>query len=196
MIRIDFGPTGQSFTQPRPTAWEPKINTILRANGPAVWIFRSEGFPIAQSLSQVWLHLVFSTKDRRPFLKDEVFRDEMFRMLAHHVKESNCVSASVGGYIDHVHLLIGLSRTVTIAKLVENIKTETSKWAKKADGGTPSFSWQSGYGAFSVSHSNRDQVDLYVRNQAKHHEVLSFQDEFRAFCKRHEIEIDERYVWD
>lgn len=149
-----------------------------------------------QSLAQVWVHVVFSTKDRRPFLGQETFREEMFKMLAYHVKESNCVTASVGGHIDHVHLLVGLSRTVTIAKLVENIKTETSKWGKKQDDCTSLFSWQSGYGAFSVSHSNRDVVDQYIRGQAKHHEVLSFKDEFRALCKRHEIEMDERYVWD
>ena len=83
-----------------------------------------------QSLAQVWLHLVFSTKERRPFLNNEEFQIEMFRMLSHHVKEAGCVSASVGGHIDHVHLLVGLSRTITIAKLVEKIKTETSTWAK------------------------------------------------------------------
>ncbi|GAA5507955.1 IS200/IS605 family transposase [Novipirellula caenicola] len=149
-----------------------------------------------QSLSQVWIRLVFSTKERRPFLKDEPFREEMFRMLSHHVKESKCVNACVGGHIDHVHLLIGLSRTISIAKLVENIKTETSKWAKTAVGGTSRFSWQSGYGVFSVSHSERGEVDEYIRNQNKHHDQLSFHDEFRAICKRHDIEIDERYVWD
>lgn len=149
-----------------------------------------------QSLAQVWIHLVFSTKNRRPFLQCETFREEAFRMLSYHVKESGCVSASVGGHVDHVHLLVGLSRTVTIAKLVENIKTETSKWAKKADGENSLFSWQSGYGVFSVSHSKRGDVETYCRNQAKHHEKVSFQDEFRSICKRHEIEIDERYVWD
>ena len=149
-----------------------------------------------QSLAQVWLHLVFSTKDRRPFLQDETFREEMFRMLSYHVKESNCVSASAGGHIDHVHLLVRLARTVAIAKLVENIKTETSKWAKAARGGTSMFSWQSGYGVFSVSHSNCADVDAYIRGQDEHHKKKTFQDEFRAICKRHEIEIDERYVWD
>ena len=149
-----------------------------------------------QSLAQVWLHLVFSTKERRPFLTDESFQFEMFRMLAHHVKETGCVSASVGGHIDHVHLLVGLSRTITIAKLVEQIKTETSKWAKKNEKCSSSFSWQSGYGVFSVSHSNRNAVDEYIRTQQEHHKKLSFQDEFRELCKRHEIEIDERYVWD
>ena len=84
-------------------------------------------------------------------------------MLSHHVKENGCVSASVGGYTDHVHLLVGLSRTITIAKLVENIKTETSKWAKKSIEEAQHFLWQSGYGAFSVSHSLRDAVDRYIR---------------------------------
>lgn len=117
-------------------------------------------------------------------------------MLSHHVKESTCVSASVGGHVDHVQLLIGLSRTLAIAKLVETIKTETSKWAKTSKRCSPLFSWQSGYDAFSVSHSKRGEVDTCIRGQAKHHEKLSFQDEFRAVCKRHEIDIDERYVWD
>ncbi len=93
-------------------------------------------------------------------------------------------------------LLVGFSRTITIAQLVENVKTETSKWAKTAEGGSSLFSWQSGYGIFSVSHSKRGEVDAYIRGQNKHHEKVSFKDEFRAICKRHEIEIDERYVWD
>jgi len=149
-----------------------------------------------QSLAQVWLHVVFSTKERRPFLQDESLRKEMFQMLAHHVKECKCVSASVGGYTDHVHLLIGLSRTITIAKLLENIKIETSKWIKTKSPDTSNFSWQAGYGAFSVSHSNRDEVDRYIRRQSEHHARLSFKEEFRKLCERHGLEIDERYVWD
>jgi REP element-mobilizing transposase RayT len=151
---------------------------------------------MSQSLAQVWLHVIFSTKERRPLLRDAAFREEMFRMLAHHVKETKCVSASVGGYVDHVHVLVGLSRTITIAKLVEQVKTETSKWAKGAVGGHAKFSWQSGYGAFSVSHSLRNAVDAYIREQTTHHAQLSFQDEYRIICQKHGIEIDERYVWD
>src|SRR5690606_19026570 len=104
-----------------------------------------------QSLSRVWIHIVFSTKERRPFLQDGGFRDQMFRMLVHHVQQTGCVSASVGGHVDHVHLLVGLSRTLTIAKLVETVKAETSRWAKTIDGGHSRFTWQAGYGAFSVS---------------------------------------------
>ena len=151
---------------------------------------------MSQSLAQVWVHLVFSTKERQPFLKSDSLRDEMYRMLAHHVKESGCISAIVGGYLDHVHLLIGLSRTITIAKLVENVKTETSKWVKAHKDGSKVFSWQSGYGAFSVSHSKRNKVELYIRNQAEHHKQFSFQDEYRRICQRHGLPIDERYVWD
>ena len=149
-----------------------------------------------QSHAQVWLHIVFSTKERRPFLQREDFQAEMFRMLAHHVNESKCVSASVGGHIDHVHLLVGLSRTITIAQLLENIKTETSKWAKKSEIGAGNFQWQNGYAAFSVSHSARNDVDRYIRMQAEHHSKMSFMAEYRMICKKHDIEIDERYVWD
>ena len=149
-----------------------------------------------QSHAQVWLHIVFSTKDRRPFLRDSLNRQDMYRMLSHHVKENGCASASVGGHIDHVHLLVGLSRTITIAKRVEKIKTETSKWAKKSIDGAQNFSWQSGYGAFSVSHSRRDAVDRYIRNQAEHHGTVTFEQEYRKLCTKHGIEIDERYAWD
>lgn len=151
---------------------------------------------MAQSLAQVWLHIVFSTKERRPFLQQEGFRQEMFRMLAYQVQESKCVSISVGGYVDHVHLLVGFPRTLTIAKCVEKTKTETSKWAKDVPDCSSSFSWQAGYGVFSVSHSNLGAVDDYIRNQHEHHKQLTFQDEFRSLCRRHELSFDERYVWE
>ena len=149
-----------------------------------------------QSHAQVWLHIVFSTKERRGFLQQESFRDQMFRMLAHHMLECGCVSGSVGGHVDHVHLLVGLSRTITIADLVEHVKTETSKWAKKVGEGNALYQWQSGYGAFSVSHSMKDKLGEYIRNHQQHHATSSFQDEYRRLCEKHGIEIDERYVWD
>ena len=149
-----------------------------------------------QSVSQVWLHIVFSTKNRKPYLLDVAFRESMFRMLAHHVKETGCVTGLVGGHVDHVHLLVGLSRTTKICKLVESIKTETSKWAKDADGGIRSFTWQAGYGAFSVSYSNLQVVETYIFQQEIHHAKRTFKDEFRLLCEKHRVEIDERYVWD
>ncbi len=149
-----------------------------------------------QSIAQVWLHIVFSTKSRKAHLQNEDLRSEMFRVLAHEVKESGCVSASVGGFVDHVHLLVGLGRTITIAEVVGHIKAKTSYWVKEAKGGVDTFQWQSGYGAFSVSHSNRDGVDKYIRDQQEHHQTMTFQEEFRLLCKKHSVEVDERYVWD
>lgn len=148
------------------------------------------------SFAQIWLHVIFSTKHRRPFLLDADFREAMFRMLAYHIREAGCVVASVGGHFDHVHLLLGLSRSITIAKVVERVKAETSKWAKKAVGGHEAFSWQAGYAAFSVSHSIRGSVDRYIRNQEEHHAKRSFAEEYRLICRKHEVAIDERYVWE
>ena len=125
-----------------------------------------------------------------------MFRDEMFRMLSHHVGEAGCYPKLSGGWIDHVHVVCGLGRTVSVASLIEHIKTETSKWAKKASIEASSFSWQKGYGAFSVSQSNLDAVLDYVERQEEHHQRRSFQDEFRELCRKHEVAIDERYVWE
>ena len=149
-----------------------------------------------QSLAQVWLHTVFSTKNRKPFLENLAFREQMFRMLGHHVKETGCIVLTIGGHVDHVHLLTSLSRTLKICKFVEVIKSETSKWAKDAEGGDREFTWQTGYGVFSVSTSNLEDVKRYIKNQEQHHSKRSYQDEFRLLCEKHGIEIDERYVWD
>ena len=149
-----------------------------------------------QSLSRIWLHVAFSTMDRRPYLQEAEVRDEMFRMLGHHARQCGCPPACVGGWIDHVHVLCGLSRTVTVAKLVEVLKRETSKWVKGRSAGLGSFHWQNGYGAFSVSESLLDHVTAYIDRQQEHHRRMTFQEEFRALCAKHGIAVDERYVWD
>jgi REP element-mobilizing transposase RayT len=149
-----------------------------------------------QSLARVWLHVVFSTRQRKPLLLNEELREEMFHMLGHHSNEMGCPSAGVGGWADHVHVLCGLSRTVTIAQLLENLKRETSKWAKGRSPEWRDFYWQNGYGVFSVSQSNVAEVLAYIKDQPEHHATKTFQEEFRALCIRHGIEIDERYVWD
>ncbi len=110
---------------------------------------------MSQSLARVWLHLVFSTKDRRAFLQHDRLRDEMCRMPGYHINEIGCHAWRAGAWIDHVHLVCGPSRTVTIAALVEHVKVETSKWAKNSPHGSSLFSWQSGDGAFSVSFVGR-----------------------------------------
>jgi REP element-mobilizing transposase RayT len=142
------------------------------------------------------LHIVFSTSKRRTYLQQPDIRDEMFRMLGHHAKDAGCPPARVGGWIDHVHVLCGLSRTTTVAKLVEVLKRETSKWVKDRDANLAAFHWQNGCSVFSVSQSLLDQVIEYIDLQSEHHKRMTFQEEFRALCARHQIEIDERYAWD
>jgi putative transposase len=149
-----------------------------------------------QSLARMWLHIVFSTKERRAYLQNADIREEMFRMLGHHAKVANCPPSRVGGWHDHVHLLCSLSRTVTVANLVEAVKRETSKWAKARATDLSTFHWQNGYGAFSVSQSLVEQVSEYIDGQAEHHGRMTFQQEFRAICAKHDVPIDERYVWD
>jgi putative transposase len=149
-----------------------------------------------QSLARIWLHIVFSTCERRAYLQNDDLRDEMFRMLGHHAKEAGCPPARIGGWIDHVHVLCGLARTVTVADLVEVLKRETSKWVKQRAADLGLFHWQNGYGAFSVSQSNVDQVIQYIGRQQDHHQRMTFQEEFRRMCVKHNVEIDERYAWD
>jgi putative transposase len=149
-----------------------------------------------QSLARIWLHITFSTEGRRAYLQNPEIRDEMFRMLSHETNQLSCPAVRSGGWIDHVHILCGLSRTITVAKLVEHLKTETSKWIKKRTPTLELFHWQAGYGVFSVSQSALEQVIEYIERQEEHHRRLTYQEEFRLICRKHEIEIDERYVWD
>jgi putative transposase len=149
-----------------------------------------------QSLARIWLHITFSTEGRRAYLQNPEIREEMFRMLNYQAQQIKCPAARVGGWIDHVHILCGLSRTVTVAELVEHLKTETSKWIKERTRDLANFHWQAGYGAFSVSQSGLPQVIEYIDNQCEHHRTLSYQEEFRLICQKYEIEIDERYVCD
>lgn len=153
-------------------------------------------FVVSLPSLQVWLHLVFSTRNREALLQNPAFREEMFRMLCHQVQECGCIPKFAGGGVDHVHLVCGLSRGVPIARLVEHVKTETSKWAQKSAYGVAGFAWQSGYGVFSVSQSRLEQVIDYVAGQENHHKWQSYQEEFRELCEKHAIEIDERTAWD
>jgi putative transposase len=149
-----------------------------------------------QSLAQVYLHLVFSTKDRYPFLRHEALRDEMHRYLGGACNQLECPVLRVGGIADHVHVLCRLARTISIANLVLEIKRESSKWIKTKADALGTFHWQSGYGAFSISPSHVDELVHYIDNQESHHHHESFQDEFRRIMAKVGLTWDERYVWD
>jgi putative transposase len=107
-----------------------------------------------------------------------------------------CPAVQVGGIEDHVHLFFGPSRTLTVAKIVETLKTSSSKWLKTKDRALAGFHWQAGYGAFSVSASDADAVVRYIEDQAVHHQKTTFQEEYLKFLQRYGITYDERYVWD
>jgi len=149
-----------------------------------------------QSLSKIWTHLIFSTKNRYPFLSDEPLRTDMHAYLASILKVRNCPTVIVGGVSDHVHALFVLSKNHSIADIVYELKRSSSKWAKTQDPTLRKFHWQSGYGAFSVSESHVDTVRKYIEKQEQHHRRRTFEEEFREFLKKYNVAYDERYVWD
>jgi putative transposase len=149
-----------------------------------------------QSLSMVYVHLVFSTKGRQPFLRHKPVRDSLHAYLGGISKRLDCPPLVVGGVEDHVHLLCRFGRTITQAEWVKELKRVSNGWVKEQGTDYARFEWQGGYAAFSVSQSNLEEVKQYIANQEEHHRKMSFQDELRTLFRRHEQEWDERYVWD
>jgi putative transposase len=149
-----------------------------------------------QSLAKIIVHTVFSTKDRRPFLRDRALREELHRYLGGILSHLDCQPIIVGGVEDHVHLLAALSRTRQPAEMVKEIKRGSSLWIKERDQTLRDFCWQSGYGIFSLGFSQIKEVRDYIAGQEAHHRKTSFQEEFRALLRRYDIAFDEKYVWD
>jgi REP element-mobilizing transposase RayT len=149
-----------------------------------------------QSLAQILVHAIFSTKDRQPFLRDQPLRQELHSYLGGILANLDCQPLIVGGTADHVHLLCSLSRTCEIAAMIKEVKRSSTLWIKSKDANLHNFSWQNGYGVFSIDFSQIDAVRRYISGQEEHHRKISFQDEFRELLKHHKIEFDERYVWD
>ena len=150
---------------------------------------------MAQSLAKIVIHIVFSTKHRQPIIPSDI-RQELEAYLAGTLQQIDSPPIQVTCVADHAHILCCLSRTLTLAKLVEDVKKSASKWIKTKSSALQQFHWQNGYGAFSVSQSNVPAVRQYIVSQEEHHRKVTFQEEFRAFLKRHGVSYDERYVWD
>lgn len=149
-----------------------------------------------QSLSAVYVHLVFSTKDRRPFLRDRVVRAALHEYLGGISKQLECPPVIVGGVEDHIHLLARFGRTLTQAEWVKELKRVSNRWLKEKPRDYADFGWQSGYADFSVSQSNLEAVKEYIARQEERHQKIGFQDELRAFLRKHGLAWDERHVWD
>jgi len=148
-----------------------------------------------QSLSQVIIHIIFSTKNREPSI-DRDLRPRLHGYLATVGRDKGSEVYRVGGVADHVHILATLSRTVSQAELLEEIKKHSSRWVKEIDSKYAGFAWQRGYGAFSIGRDECDEKIQYIDGQEDHHRTVTFQEEYRDFLKKHGIEFDERYVWD
>ncbi len=148
-----------------------------------------------QSLSHVIIHLVWSTKYRERNLTPEV-RPALHAYLATVARNVECPCYRVNGVEDHVHLAVRLSRTITQAQLVEELKTSSSKWLKTQGPHLEQFTWQRGYAAFSVYYKEVDRLIAYIDGQEEHHRKQDFQEEYRTLLREHDMEFDERYVWD
>jgi REP element-mobilizing transposase RayT len=151
---------------------------------------------VSQSLTRIYVHIIYSTKDRERFLIDKPFRQRVHAYLAGTCTNLDCPALIVGGVEDHVHILCRLGKTIDVSTLVRELKRESSKWIKEEKTSLADFYWQSGYGGFSISPSHIESVTKYIADQEAHHVQVSFQDEFRRICQKYGVEIDERYVWD
>jgi putative transposase len=148
-----------------------------------------------QSLSLVIVHVIFSTKDRQPVLPASL-RPNLHAYLATVARNAGCEAYRVGGTADHVHLAVRLSRTIMIADFMDTVKTSSSKWLKTQSPELSAFSWQRGYGCFSVGPTDLDALCAYMDGQEEHHRKRTFQEELRMFLKKYGVEFDEAYVWD
>ena len=150
---------------------------------------------MGQSLTKMIVHIVFSTKHRLPMI-DAGIAPELHAYIGGICHAMECTPIKIGGYTDHVHVLCQLSKKITLAELLEEIKKRSSKWIKTKGEQYQAFYWQNGYGVFSVSPKQVDQVIDYISHQEEHHARLSFQDEYRQFLNQYQITFDENYVWD
>ena len=148
-----------------------------------------------QSLAKIHIHLVYSTKNRDRHIGDNI-RPNLHHYMGGILKNRKCYPVEINTEPDHAHILFLLGRDIAVCEIVKNLKTGTTTWLRDEASMNPSFQWQKGYGAFSVSESNVDAVRRYIQNQADHHKHTTFQDEFRKLMRLHGLEIDERYVWD
>lgn len=138
-------------------------------------------------------HCVFSTKERRKTISPEI-QERLWAYLGGIARKRAMKALAVGGTEDHVHILLSLPASMAIAQAMREIKSESSRWMRE-EGGSPRFSWQEGYGAFSVGWTQIEVTTAYIAKQAEHHKRRDFQAEFLAFLKKHRIEYDPRYIW-
>jgi len=148
---------------------------------------------MANTYTSLHYHIVFSTKNREPWLREDV-RARLWPYLGGISRENKLKAMMIGGVADHVHLVVSIPPSVSVSKAIQLIKGGSSHWLKENFPELVQYAWQDGYAAFSVSRSQLDSVAAYVAGQEEHHRKKTFAEEYRAFLSRHEIVFDERYV--
>jgi REP element-mobilizing transposase RayT len=150
---------------------------------------------MAHTYTHLLTHIIFSTKDRAPLL-DAGLKERLFPYLGGIIRAHDGKALIINGPADHVHILASIAAKHSLSDLMRELKADSSGWVHETFPDRNSFGWQTGYGAFSVSHSSLADVEKYIASQEEHHRRVSFQEEFLAFLKRHEIEYDERFIWE
>ncbi len=154
---------------------------------------------MTQSLAKIWVHIIFSTKNRQPFLMEQSLQKKVHQYIASTCRQLGCTDVVVGGIDNHVHILLVMSKAITFPILIQKIKSSSSKWIKSLCGykqNLSRFQWQRGYGAFSVSHSNVSTIIKYIHKQAWHHKKYSFENELIMLFAKHNIIYDKQYLFD
>jgi REP element-mobilizing transposase RayT len=150
---------------------------------------------MAHTFTNLLTHAIFSTKDRRPSIRPEI-RPELYAYMGGIIRNLKGKALLINGMVDHVHLLFDLPASICISEALRIIKANSSGWVHEKWPSRRMFAWQIGYAAFSVSQSNSRQVYNYIANQEKHHRKVSFKEELLAFLKKHNIQYDERFIWE
>jgi putative transposase len=150
---------------------------------------------MGQTYTQLLIHVVFGTKGRAASINPAI-RSRLHAYMGGIVREFDGRCLIACGTADHVHLLLSLPPKHSLSDIMRVLKANSSRWVRNHVRNRGSFSWQSGYSAFSVSQSNCEKVREYIANQEEHHRRLSFQDEVRLLLKKHVVEFDEKYLWD
>jgi REP element-mobilizing transposase RayT len=150
---------------------------------------------MANTFTCLQYHLVFSTKNREPWLRADI-EERVWAYLGGIALQNGLKPLLIGGADDHIHMLLGIPPTIPISEALKQLKGGSSGWIKQNIAGCRGFGWQDGYAAFTLSKSQESEVKDYIRNQREHHRVRTFQEEYRAFLHRHGIQYNERYLWD
>jgi REP element-mobilizing transposase RayT len=150
---------------------------------------------MGHTFTNLLTHVIFSTKDREPYIDAEL-KPEMYAYLGGMVREIKGKAFSINGTADHVHLLLSLPPTIPLSEAMKTLKANSSRWVSSKWKSRHDFGWQIGYGAFSVSKSNVPNVIEYIQTQEEHHRKVTFKEELTEFLRKHEIEYDERYIWE